>query len=122
MQDRTGWTRGATGPQRIGNKRYKTLVEFSRPCATCNQPFSIFVTERIAEGLADSNNFGLRNCEQHRRSGPGAVPEELEALRTKDKTMADELAGLHAAVRRLTQENADLKAQLAARNGAFPWK
>ena len=96
MKDRTGWTRGDTGPQRIGSKTYQRLVEFTRPCSACKQPFSIFVTERIAEGLAESNNIGLRNCELHRRGGVPANNAELSTLRHKDNTMRDEVAGLYA--------------------------
>lgn len=60
MKDRASWELGATD--------HRNLVEFSRPCATCGVVFSIFVTQRIASGMADTNNFGLRNCEKHRRS------------------------------------------------------
>lgn len=125
MRDRTGWTRGDAGPQRIGTKTYKNLVEFSRPCAACQKSFSIYVTPKIAEGLADSNNFGLKNCELHRRGG--GAPEELENLRSKDRVMADELAGLYGFIKELKQENAALKERLAQYElqpamEKFPWK
>lgn len=130
MKDRTAWTRGTAGPQKIGSKRYKHLVEFSRPCATCKQPFSIFVTDKIAEGLADSNNFGLKNCELHRRGGAPVNAEELETLRSKDRVMADELAALYALNKELAEEVAALKERLAkyelqpamlAFKEPFPW-
>ena len=111
MRDRSEWIRGETGPQKIGTRSYKRLTEFSRPCATCKQPFSIFVTEKIAEGLADSNNFGLRNCEVHRRGAAPIDSEELESLRTKDRVMADELSGLYATIRDLKERLAKAEAR-----------
>ena len=125
MRDRSEWIRGETGPQKIGTRSYKRLTEFSRPCATCKQPFSIFVTEKIAEGLADSNNFGLRNCEVHRRGAAPIDSEELESLRTKDRVMADELSGLYATIRDLKERLAKAEARPAAKTRpkdlTFPW-
>ena len=125
MRDRSEWIRGETGPQKIGTRSYKRLTEFSRPCATCKQPFSIFVTEKIAEGLADSNNFGLRNCEIHRRGAAPIDSEELESLRTKDRVMADELSGLYATIRDLKERLAKAEARPApkapTRDLTFPW-
>ena len=125
MRDRSEWIRGETGPQKIGTRSYKRLTEFSRPCATCKQPFSIFVTEKIAEGLADSNNFGLRNCEIHRRGAAPIDSEELESLRTKDRVMADELSGLYATIRDLKERLAKAEARPAAKTRpkdlTFPW-
>ena len=125
MRDRSEWIRGETGPQKIGTRSYKRLTEFSRPCATCKQPFSIFVTEKIAEGLADSNNFGLRNCEVHRRGAAPIDSEELESLRTKDRVMADELSGLYATIRDLKERLAKAEARPApkapTRDLTFPW-
>ena len=125
MRDRSEWIRGETGPQKIGTRSYKRLTEFSRPCATCKQPFSIFVTEKIAEGLADSNNFGLRNCEVHRRGAAPIDSEELESLRTKDRVMADELSGLSATIRDLKERLAKAEARPApkapTRDLTFPW-
>lgn len=63
--DRTGWARtGVTKPYGRGRKQQ---IEFSRYCAKCGVPFSIFVTERIASGEAGTNSFGLRTCTEHRR-------------------------------------------------------
>lgn len=125
MKDRTGWTRGETGATRIGTKTYKRLVEFSRPCVTCQKLFSIFVTEKIAEGLADSNNFGLKNCEQHRRGG-GAPIAELETLRSKDRVMSDELAALHETIRNLRERLAKYELQPAMERMStgekMPWQ
>ena len=121
MRDRSEWIRGETGPQKIGTRSYKRLTEFSRPCATCKQPFSIFVTEKIAEGLADSNNFGLRNCEIHRRGAAPIDSEELESLRTKDRVMADELSGLYATIRDLKERLAKAEARPAPKGLTFPW-
>ena len=121
MRDRSEWIRGETGPQKIGTSSYKRLAEFSRPCATCKQPFSIFVTEKIADGLADSNNFGLRNCEIHRRGAAPIDSEELESLRTQDRVMADELSGLYATIRDLKERLAKAEARPAAKGLTFPW-
>jgi hypothetical protein len=120
MRDRTGWARGETGPVKIGTKSYKRLTEFSRKCAACEQPFSIYVTEKIAEGLADSNNFGLKNCETHRRGGISHSTEEVETLRSKDRVMADELEGLYATIRELQAKLA--KYELPTAMAQFPWK
>lgn len=106
MHDRTPWTRGPAGPKEIKGRIYKKLIEFSRPCASCGQPFSIFVTEKIAAGHADSNSFGLRNCERHRRNKTAQDAAEVETLRTYSTTVKDELAGLYA-------ENKALRERLA---------
>jgi len=45
---------------------HRNLFEYSRPCATCGAPFSIFVTRRIAIGEASTHNFALVNCTLHR--------------------------------------------------------
>ncbi len=63
---------------------------------TCEKLFSIFVTAKIANGHADSNSFGLKNCEEHRRNKPAADLTEIEVLRTANVTMREELTGLYA--------------------------
>lgn len=98
MRDRTDWVRDTSDePIKVGKKTYKNLVRFSRACATCAQPFSIQVTRKIADGLADSNNFGLRNCEKHRRSGSGDNPETIMV----NNVMKAELEGCYATIREL---------------------
>lgn len=121
MRDRSEWKRGDTGPVKVGKKKYPRLTEFSRPCATCKKPFSIYVTEKIAEGLADSNNFGLKNCEEHRRDGN---PVELDNLRSKDKVMSDELSGLYETIRELKERLAqyELRPAMEAAKGRMPWE
>lgn len=126
MHDRTGWIRGSDGPHTIRNKTYKHLTQFTRACATCGQPFSIFVTPRVANGQADSNNFGLRNCEKHRGHGPAIDAHELELLRSKDRTMSEELSGLYQRNKELAAEILELRTRLAkyefpAAMAAFPW-
>ena len=65
MHDRSEWiSHGASKPYMNGRKY---MYEFRRLCKTCGEPFPIFVTERIANGAADSNSFALVNCEVHRR-------------------------------------------------------
>lgn len=115
MRDRSGWVRGIAGPRVIKGKTYKNLIEFTRACATCTQPFSIFVTEKIASGQADSNSFGLKNCEAHRRGGvvQSVDVKELEMLRSKDRTMSEELSTLYLRNKELLAENLALRTQLA---------
>ncbi len=116
MHSRNGWERGNTGPTKIKNKTYPKLVEFSRPCATCGQKFSVFVTEKIADGHADSNSFGLKNCEDHRRNRTAADNTEVEMLRTANKTMTDELTAAYSQIRTLTEslKKYELQPALAA--------
>lgn len=107
MHDRSEWKRGPTGAVTIGRRTYNNLVEFTRPCATCGETFAIHVTTKIANGLADSNSFGLRNCPKHRRNRSMEMnEEEATTLRTTNITMREELAGLYATI-------AELRAQLA---------
>ena len=113
MRRRDGWERASTGAQTIKGKAYRKLVEFTRPCATCEKPFSIFVTEKIANGHADSNSFGLKNCEVHRRNKAAPDLGEQEKLRTANVTMSEELAGLYASNRDLFAELQVIKARLA---------
>jgi hypothetical protein len=113
MQSREGWTRAEPGPKVVKGKTYKTLVEYVRGCSVCAKPFSIFVTAKIASGHSDSNSFGLRNCEEHRRSRMHADATELSKLRTANATMADELPGLYERVRVQFEEIQVLKARLA---------
>lgn len=113
MHDRTKWTRGTSGAQTIRGKSYANLVEFHRPCLTCEKPFSIYVTDKIARGIADSNSFGLKNCEEHRRNKPQADRGEIETLRSANLTMRDELTGLYERVRLQFEEIQQVKARLA---------
>lgn len=116
MHDRTEWSRGRTGDfellTRTGKKKsYKNLTEFTRRCATCDKPFAIYVTSKIAAGQADSNSFGLKNCEEHRRSAIRTVSDE--SLLMANNTMKEELKGLYGRVNDLVAEIAVLKASLA---------
>lgn len=118
MHDRTEWIKGRTGPVTLKNKRgrehtYANLTEFTRPCKTCEKPFSIFVTSKIAAGHADSNSFGLKNCEEHRQGHGGVSSVEVEALRMSNATMRAELTGLYERDKALFAENQVLKARLA---------
>lgn len=113
MHDRTAWERGTPGPKMIKGREYKNLVEFSRPCVTCDKPFSIFVTSKIANGHADSNSFALKNCPEHRRNRSAAEESEVETLRTANVTMREELTGLYEQVRVQFEELQVAKAKLA---------
>lgn len=113
MHDRTGWTRGKSGAQVIRGRTYDNLVEFYRTCANCEKPFSIFVTAKIAAGHADSNSFGLKNCEAHRRNKASADNGDTETLRSANVTMREELTGLYERVRMQFEELQVLKAKLS---------
>lgn len=113
MHDRSKWTRGSTGDHTIKNRPYKNLTEFSRRCATCDGLFSIFVTSKIADGHADSNSFGLKNCPNHRRAPIRTDDAETERLRMANRVMSEELEGFYARDRELFAENQALKARLA---------
>jgi hypothetical protein len=124
MHDRSAWVRGAAGETKIGKKNYKNLTEFSRPCVTCGKPFSIFVTPKIAAGISDSNSFGLKNCEEHRRSAVRDVGD-IEALRSANNTMRLELDALYRTVGELRERLATYELQPAMERAAspltFPW-
>lgn len=109
MRDRTGWKQS---PGFWGRK--KNLIEFTRFCAApdCGREFGIMVTQKIASGKADSNSFGLKNCELHRR---GKIVDELETLRA-------EIAVLKRRDQELFAENMALKAKLAALEKKMPWE
>lgn len=113
MRDRSEWTEGRTGEHKIGKKTYKALTEFTRPCVTCGERFSVFVTKKIADGLADSNSFGLKNCEKHRRTVNAAEVAHAETTSMANSVMKAELDGLYSRNAVLEKQNADLKARLA---------
>ena len=113
MHDRSEWTRGTPGPKTIKGREYKNLVEFTRSCTTCGEPFSIFVTQKIANGHADSNSFALKNCDKHRRNRSATDEHEVETLRTANVTMREELTGLYASNKELFDELQIAKAKLA---------
>lgn len=113
MHDRSEWTRGEVGPVTIGKKTYKNLIEFTRNCQTCNEPFPIYVTSKIANGHADSNSFGLKNCPAHRRNRTATDEQEIETLRTANVTMREELTGLYEQMRTQFEELQVCKAKLA---------
>ena len=110
MNNREGWERGEGGPKTIKGKTYRSLVEFRRPCAVCMRPFSIYVTEKIAAGHSDTNSFKLRTCEAHRKN---ATNGELEELRNTIASLRQEVDPLYVEVKKLFDENQQLKARLA---------
>lgn len=103
MQDRSAWTRVAEGPKYLRGRDYSHLIEFRRPCSTCGEPFSIYVTRRIADGGADTNSFGLINCDAHRRArkGNAELPQTMAQLR---------------------EENRRLRAVIEAQTRKMPWE
>jgi hypothetical protein len=124
MHDRSAWTKAGSGPQTINGKSYKNLVEFKRPCATCGEPFSIFVTNRIASGHADSNSFGLKNCEQHRRGGRTNAEEQAKDLAIRN--LRDECESHLAYIQELKAELALYKPPTAQEvlqpQNKMPWQ
>lgn len=113
MHDRSAWLRGTPGPKIIKGREYKNLVEFSRKCQTCEKPFSIFVTSKIAAGHADSNSFGLKNCPEHRRNRSAGDVADTERLRMENNVMREELAGLYERDKAQFAEIQELKGRLA---------
>jgi hypothetical protein len=118
MHDRSEWTRGEHGPVKIGRKTYNNLVEFTRPCQTCSEPFAVYVTTKIANGLADSNSFALKNCPKHRRNKSATDEQEVETLRTANITMREELKGLYERVHELQARLAQYELPAAMRAAA----
>lgn len=112
VHDRSAWRRGASGAQTIKGRNYKNLVEFTRPCASCSEPFAIYVTPRIADGHADSNSFALKNCEKHRRglrSEHDSISAEVVQLRTENRNLRDECNGHLAYIKELEAELAQYR-------------
>jgi hypothetical protein len=105
MQDRSAWARVAEGPKYLRGRDYSHLIEFRRPCSTCGEPFSIYVTRRIADGEADTNSFGLVNCEAHRYARMARRYAE------PPQTMAE-----------LREENHQLRAIVDAQARKMPWE
>jgi len=125
MHDRSEWTRGATGPVTLKGKKYKELVQFSRPCATCTEPFAIYVTKVIASGKADSNSFGLKNCAMHRRNKVGAeIGDEYSQVVTERNEaweLNTDLMSQNADLRRRLATY-ELPAAMAAAQNKMPWE
>lgn len=140
MPSKEGWTHERDHDKvTLGKKQYRNMEEWSRPCALCGNPFSIFV--RTGAGELNSS-FGLRTCKDHRgqKIPGGSVTDgpEIEALRMSNAVMKQELDGAYAQAKTLFEENQVLKARLAryelqgaiqehatnsepASNLTFPW-
>lgn len=125
MHNRDVWTRGESGPKEIKGKTYKNLVEFSRKCASCSEPFSIFVTQHIASGKADSNSFGLVNCEQHRRNKSNAnvadLEMQLQAERVKNHMIQMHCEELECSVRVMHEKLSKYELPEMLRAASMPW-
>lgn len=112
MSKRDPWQRepGAHDIER-GGKKYRNLALYTRACATCGTRFGIYVSQAVADGHKSNNNFGLKNCEQHRTSAVDRA--DAVALRTANATMRDELTGLYARNKAIFEELQQCKARLA---------
>lgn len=112
MSKRDPWQRepGAHDIER-GGKKYRNLALYTRPCATCGTRFGIYVSQSVADGHKSNNNFGLKNCEQHRTSAVDKA--DATALRTANATMREELTGLYARNKAIFEELQQSKARLA---------
>lgn len=96
---------------RKNGRHYKNLVGYVRPCATCGEPFTIHVSQAVANGQASNNNFGLKNCELHRQTM--VDKNEVEKIRSANVTMAAELTAVYARNKALFEELQVMKARLA---------
>lgn len=109
---RDAWARSdGTHEIQKNGRHYKNLVRFVRPCATCGEPFAIFVSQAVANGQATNNNFGLKNCELHRQTM--VDKNEVEKIRSANVTMADELTAVYARNKALFEELQVMKGRLA---------
>ncbi len=127
MPTKDGWTHQRDHDKvQLGRKQYRNMEEWSRPCAVCGEPFSIF-TRANGSGVVNSS-FGLRTCQSHRGERPGAVGTpatgEVEGLRTANATMREELDGLYSVVRDLRERLSkyELGPAMAAQAGKMPWE
>lgn len=123
MRDRTAWTRVTEDSGVVRGRKYRDLVQFTRKCKSCGKPFSIYVTPRIASGDADSNQFGMANCEEHRggRNSPGQA--EIDRLRNQNALMKEELDGAYARIKDLQARLSRYELAPAMQKVAekFPW-
>lgn len=112
MTKRDAWAR-TDGVHEINlkGKKYRNLVRFVRPCATCGELFAIFVSQAVANGEATNNNFGLKNCELHRQTMVNK--SEVEKIRSANVTMAAELTAVYARNKTLFEELQVVKGRLA---------
>jgi hypothetical protein len=136
MASKDGWTHDRDHDKvQLGKKQYRNMEEWARPCAVCGEKFSIFV--RANSGT--NSSFGLRTCKVHRGERPGAngmaAPGEVDALRTANATMREELDGLYVQLKELRDRLAkyELPAVMAVVSSApqstsnsdlpksFPW-
>ena len=120
-----GWSGGGPVTKYWGGN-YVHLYRVARPCATCGAEISLDVTKGALDGSKKNAGLLLRNCPKCRaerkaggvgsrggRSRPiaeAAAPvaavdnTELEALRTANATMKEELEGLYAQIKELRQQ------------------
>jgi len=118
-----GW-QGGVPVTKYWNGDYIHLYRVSRTCASCQAEISLDVTKKALEGKAKNTGLLLRNCPECRKArkaggvgsrggksrpvavagaeaaaAPVADGAELDALRTANATMKEELEGLYAVIK-----------------------
>ena len=135
-----GWSGGDPVTKYWGGN-YVHLYRVTRPCATCGAEISLHVTKGALDGSKKNAGLLLRNCPKCRaerkaggvgsrggRSRPvaeAAVPAlvdntELEALRTANATMKEELDGLYVQLKELRQQLGHVSAPAPAVKAPSP--
>ena len=119
-----GWSGGDPVTKYWGGN-YVHLYRVTRPCATCGAEISLHVTKGALDGSKKNAGLLLRNCPKcraERKAGgvgsrggrsrpiaeaaPAAAVDntELEALRTANATMKEELDGLYTQIKELREK------------------
>ncbi len=133
---RDGWVHRADHDSvHIGGKQYRNMREWTRPCVVCGDPVTAFEKNGTVDA---SSRFGNKTCKNHRGLLPalergfivwdaelkGIVPgascvsrdvpprddAEVEALRTANVTMKEELTGLYAQLKELRTQSVPITA------------
>lgn len=126
-----GW-QGGEPVTKFWNGNYIHLYRVVRPCATCGAEISLDVTKHALDGSKKNAGLLLRNCPkcraERKAGGPGSrggtsrptagepvqstiaadmsqiSSAELEALRTANTTMKEELDGLYMQLKELRDQ------------------
>jgi hypothetical protein len=136
-----GWE-GGLPVTKYWNGDYIHLYHVTRPCTSCGAVIGLDVSKKALQGTSKNSGLLLRNCPkcraERKAGGPGsrggtsrpqvtgAAPDvasenvdELETLRTANKTMKEELKDLYASRTEMHAELQVLKAKLATHELQF---